>query len=77
MIRASYYPGAEVWQHPNAEKTFATVNECRRAYYGLPPLVRDKSSTEDVIRERLWEKEKWDREVRRLKRKRGESLAEA
>ena len=77
MIRASYYPGADVWQHPRAEACFNALNRMRVNVYDTTPLLREKASTEDVIRERLWEGDKWDREARRLKRKREAASAEA
>jgi hypothetical protein len=67
MSRRPYYPGAEVWQHPHAEACFANLNRMRAVVYGAPPLVREKASTEDVIRERLKEGDKWDRQVRRMR----------
>jgi hypothetical protein len=74
MSRHPYYPGAEVWKHPRADQTLVNVNRMRAVVYGAPPLVREKASTEDVIRERLKDGDKWDREVRRLARRRGGTL---
>jgi hypothetical protein len=71
MSRRPYYPGAEVWQHPHAEQTLANFNRMRAVVYGAPPLVREKASTGDVIRERLQERDKSARQVRRWARQHG------
>ena len=53
MTRRPYYPGAEVWKHPDAEATFTSINEMRAVCYKAEPLDREKTSTQDVLRERL------------------------
>ncbi|MGM4958203.1 hypothetical protein ACT4MK_19315 [Bradyrhizobium barranii] len=67
--KGPYYPGAEVWQHPDAERVFAVVNDNRRMMKA-PPLARDKASTEDVVRERLQRLDKSRRQSDWWRRKR-------
>jgi hypothetical protein len=69
-MRKPYLPGAEVWSDPRAEPILARITDMRRLCYGMPPLVREKASTEDVIRECLQDKDKFDRWMRRQSRAR-------
>jgi hypothetical protein len=60
-----YLPGAEVWDHPDAEQMLAGINDERRTM-GVPPLVRDDPSTENVVRDRLKDLDAERRRARRL-----------
>ena len=62
--RKPYLLGAAIWSDPLAEQIFARINEIRRLCYGMPPLVREKTSTEDIIRERLREGDRLARSFR-------------
>jgi hypothetical protein len=69
-MKRSYLPGAEVWSDPRAEQILDRINETRRicygmSCYGMSPLAREKTSTEDVIRERLRDQDRFDRWMRR------------
>jgi hypothetical protein len=73
-----YLPGAEVWDHRDAELVLAGVNDGRRTMKA-PPLLRDDPTTENVVRERLRDLDAQRRQARRLaaKAEKAAKVAEA